>query len=99
MPNVLTALHDAIAEGVTNVRGWTDSLEGQLTELATTAEKYKNSPIVAALDQLGDAILPPDVEQGIASMIAHWAPPPTADAEPTPAPATPADTTPAPVPA
>lgn len=96
MSNLLNEIHDAIAEGVSSLKGWTDSIEGQLPQLAATAAKYTNSPIVQALEALGDQVLPAGIETDIANLINHFAP----TAATTPATTTPADTAaPAPQPA
>ena len=66
----LTQMHDAIGEGLGNIKGWADNLEQQLPAIAAKAAQIDQSPIVAALDGV---TLPPEAEQAVAAIIGSLA--------------------------
>ena len=66
----LTGMHDTIAEGLGNIKGWADNLEQQLPAIAAKAAQIDQSPIVAALDGV---TLPPEAEQAVAAIIGSLA--------------------------
>ncbi len=67
--SVLSEIHGAVTDGVTNIEGWAEGLKEKLPALASLAAKYENSPIVAELEKLGDLVLPPEVEGSIVGLI------------------------------
>ena len=67
--SVLSEIHGAVTDGVTNIEGWAEGLKEKLPQLAVLAAKYENSPIVAELEKLGDLVLPPEVEGSIVGLI------------------------------
>lgn len=69
MSTILSEIHQAVTEGITNIKGWAGDLETELPKLATLAAKYENSPVVAELEKLGEVVLPPEVEQSIVTLI------------------------------
>jgi hypothetical protein len=66
---ILSEIHSAVTEGVSNIKGWAGDLENELPKLAALASKYENSPIVKELEALGEVVLPPEVEQSIVGLI------------------------------
>lgn len=81
MTSILSELQDDIGKAVSNTKGWIEELENKMPAVAAVAQKYEASPIVQALE---GALLPPEVETALATLIAHFATPaaPTT-AEPT----------------
>jgi hypothetical protein len=67
--SLLTEIHTAVTEGVSNIKGWAGDLEAELPKLGALAAKYENSPIVKELEALGEAVLPPEVEASIVGLI------------------------------
>ena len=67
--SILSEIHGAVTDGVTNIEGWAEGLKEKLPALAGLVAKYENSPIVAELEKLGDLVLPPEVEAGVVGLI------------------------------
>lgn len=67
--SVLTDIHDTVASGLANIKGWATDLEQKLPDLAQRATRFENSPVVQELEKLGDLILPPEIEQSIVGLI------------------------------
>jgi hypothetical protein len=66
---ILSDIHTAVTEGITNIKGWAGDLETELPKLAALAAKYESSPIVKELEALGEVALPPEVEASIVGLI------------------------------
>jgi hypothetical protein len=69
MSSVMSDIHKAVSEGITNIEGWAGDLKDELPKLAALAAKYESSPIVAELEKLGDLTLPAEVVQGVVGLI------------------------------
>ena len=86
MTNVIAEIHDAVADGLSNIKGWAAELEAKLPAIEQRAARFAASPIVKALETV---TLPPQVEHDIAVLITHYGavnntPPATPDSVPAP---------------